>query len=75
MKKTFALALALMLALSLPVASQAEGALEGTQTVVIEGFDWGPAVTKTILCFPQPIDPASVNGDTFTVKESKQGLD
>ncbi len=69
------LILALILALALPAFSLAEGSLEGAQTAVIEGFDWGPGVTKTILCFPLAIDPASVNKDTFTVKESKQGMD
>lgn len=69
------LILALILALALPAFSLAEGTLEGAQTAVIEGFDWGPGVTKTVLCFLQAIDPAGVNKDTFTVKESKQGID
>ncbi len=70
------LILMMMLALAMPLASGlAEDALEGTQTAVIEGFDWGPSVTKTILSLGKEIDPASVTKDSFAVKESKQGMD
>ena len=47
----------------------------GTQSVVIEGFDWGPGVTKTILALDQEIDPAKVKAEDFTVVESKESFD
>ncbi|MBR1812401.1 MAG: FMN-binding protein [Lachnospiraceae bacterium] len=47
----------------------------GTQSVVIEGFDWGPGVTKTILALDQEIDPARVKAEDFTVVESKESFD
>lgn len=50
------------------------GSAEGTQTVVIEGFDWGPAVTKTILELDTEIDADSVSADSFTVSEKRESL-
>jgi len=49
--------------------------LQGTQTAVIEGFDWGPAVTKTILTLDQSVVPASVTADSFAVTERKESFD
>lgn len=49
-------------------------ALTGTQTVVMEGFDWGPAITKTIVTFDQPLSPDSVTKEGFCVTEKKEGF-
>ena len=46
----------------------------GTQTVVIEGFDWGPAVTKTILSLNKSIDPDSVKPECFAICEHKETI-
>ena len=49
--------------------------LAGTQRLVIDGDDWGPAVTKTILSFDEAVDKASVTADAFTVVEDKEATD
>ena len=51
--------------------------LTGTQTVVVEGFDWGPGVTKTIVSFSGAgeIDAASVAPEGFSVMETKESFD
>lgn len=48
--------------------------ITGTQKVVIEGFDWGPAVVKTIITLDQPVTADSVNADTFAVTENKEAF-
>ncbi len=55
-------------------ATKAADSLLGSQTVVVEGDDWGPAVTKTIIHFNDTIDEASVSKDTFTVAETKDSF-
>ena len=49
--------------------------LSGTQNVVIEGFDWGPAVTKTILNLDDAVSPDSLSADLFSVLERKESFD
>lgn len=44
----------------------------GTQTAVVEGFDWGPAVTKTILTLEVQVAAESVTAESFAVTEDKQ---
>lgn len=44
----------------------------GTQTVVVEGFDWGPAVTKTIITLEAQVAAGSVTAESFAVTEDKQ---
>ncbi|MGM9538469.1 MAG: prolyl oligopeptidase family serine peptidase [Candidatus Onthomonas sp.] len=53
-----------------PEASEVTAA--GTQQVVIEGFDWGPAVTKTILTLDQTVASDSVAPECFSVAENKE---
>lgn len=56
-------------------ASTGEGAaLTGTQTIVIEGHDWGPAVTKTILTLNAEVAPDSVTPESFQVTEAKESF-
>lgn len=46
----------------------------GTQTVVIQGFDWGPAVTKTIITLNRTVTADSVKAENFAVVEYKENL-
>ncbi|MBR1812399.1 MAG: prolyl oligopeptidase family serine peptidase [Lachnospiraceae bacterium] len=57
------------------VAAEEAVTVTGTQVVVIEGFDWGPGVSKTILSLGAEIDPASVKAGNFEVLESKEAFD
>lgn len=50
------------------------GAVKGTQTVVVEGFDWGPAVTKTIITLDTTVAADSVNAASFAVTETKESF-
>lgn len=49
-------------------------AVSGTQTVVVEGCDWGPAVTKTILTLDQPVAADSLTPESFAVTETKESF-
>ncbi len=49
-----------------------ESAAARPQTVVIEGFPWGPGVTATILELEQPVRADSVRPQDFAVTEVKQ---
>lgn len=46
----------------------------GTTTVVVEGYDWGPAVTKVIITLETPVDMGHVTAENFAVTETKQGF-
>ena len=48
--------------------------LKGSQKVVIEGQDWGPAVTKTIIKFDSKVKADSVSAEDFTVLETKESF-
>lgn len=39
--------------------------LNGTQTVLVEGYDWGPCVKESIICFCEKIRPESVDAEKF----------
>ena len=43
-----------------------------TQMIVVEGFDWGPNVTKTVIDFGSEIDPETVGAAAFTVSDRRQ---
>lgn len=76
--KLIALMMAVAMLLGLTACGNAapdEGTAVGTQTVVIEGFDWGPAVTKTILSLDRTVDADSVNVESFSVVEKRESLD
>ena len=46
-----------------------------TQKIVIQGFDWGPAVTATIIRLEDAIQADSVRAGDFTVVEKKEAFD
>ena len=46
--------------------------LSGTQTAVVMGDDWGPAVTKTILHLDRQVTADSVSAEDFGVSETKE---
>lgn len=46
---------------------------KGTQSIVVEGFDWGPAVTKTIVSLDTPIH--NIEASQLKVTESKYAMD
>ena len=47
----------------------------GTQITQIEGFDWGPGVTKTILSLDRTVSSDSVSAEKFSVSEKKENFD
>ena len=47
----------------------------GTQSVVMEGFDWGPAITKTVLALNTQVAAGSVTAGSFAVAEKKEAFD
>lgn len=48
--------------------------LTGTQNVVVEGFEWGPAVTKVILTLDQAVSADSVHAEAFAITEVKESF-
>ncbi len=48
--------------------------LSGDQIVVVEGQDWGPAVTKTIIRLNATISADSITEDIFSVVETKESF-
>ncbi len=48
--------------------------LTGNQMVVVEGQDWGPAVTKTIIRLNAKVSADSINSDLFSVVETKESF-
>lgn len=54
--------------------SEAGKKLTGTQEVVMEGFDWGPAITKTILSLSGKVAADSVTAEDFSVVERKESF-
>lgn len=48
--------------------------LTGNQMVVVEGQDWGPAVTKTIIKLNALVSADSINSDLFSVVETKESF-
>ncbi len=75
MKRIFTLCLAMALALCAISALAEDGALTGTQKIVIVGDDWGPAVSKVVLDLGEEIAADSVTPESFAVTENKEGMD
>lgn len=48
--------------------------LNGDQTAVIMGYDWGPGIAKTILHLDQEVRAFSVNAGCFAVSETKEAF-
>lgn len=51
--------------------------INGTQKAFVDGDDWGPAVTKTVITLDQKISSASIGDEEneFNVSEHKQAFD
>ena len=45
----------------------------GTYTMYVEGFDWGPGVTKIILSLDKTVDADSVSPEKFQAAVEKEG--
>ncbi len=58
-----------------PEDENAPMVLIGQQQVVLEGFDWGPGVTKTILLLDREVLADSVTPESFRVFETKESFD
>ncbi len=56
-------------------AADAAATAAGSYAAVIEGFDWGPGITKLIVALDRAVAPDSVNKDAFTVTEHKKIMD
>jgi predicted peptidase len=41
--------------------------------LVVEGFEWGPAITKVVLLFPDRVSPQSFDKDAFAIKAGETG--
>lgn len=50
------------------------GGATGSYTMLVEGFDWGPGVTKIILNLNKTINADSVSPEKFQVAVEKQGF-
>ncbi len=48
-----------------------EGNIRATQTMVVEGYDWGPGVSKIILTLDKAIDGSSIDASKFIVNTTK----
>ena len=59
------------LAFDAPVQEEVTAA--GTYTMYVEGFDWGPGVTKIILSLDKTVDADSVSPEKFQAAVEKEG--
>lgn len=74
-KRILSLALSLLLVTVLSPALPVQAAGNATQEIVVEGFDWGPAVSKIILTFEEAVDANSFTEASFTVQTIVQGAE
>ena len=67
----------LLVLLSLPLitwAKNQENPNPGTYKLIVEGFDWGPAVSRLVLSMDQPIEePRASDFEIFVSRSSSQG--
>ncbi len=49
--------------------------VKGEQKAVVEGFDWGPGVTKTIVKLNKEVEKTDINKEDFNVVEKKESFD
>ena len=73
MGKKLRVLVALTMALTMIMGSCAIAEVQGKY--LVEGFDWGPAVTKLILNMGETQDPAALSAEAFGVTEHKQFMD
>lgn len=45
-----------------------ENSIKGTYQLVVEGYEWGPSITKAIIKFTEPIDASQFSNESFIVK-------
>ena len=57
---------------AMPLAENPDTA-SGTYSAIVEGFDWGPGVTKIIVSLDKEISAASVAAEKFQIAVEKQG--
>ena len=48
--------------------------LNGSQVVIVEGQDWGPAVTKTVIKLDNSVSASTISSDLFSVTETKESF-
>ncbi|MFL8952094.1 prolyl oligopeptidase family serine peptidase [Helcococcus kunzii] len=48
---------------------------KGKQKVIVEGFDWGPAVVKTVIELDKNITADKINKEDFSMIERKEAFD
>ncbi|MCL1992509.1 MAG: prolyl oligopeptidase family serine peptidase [Spirochaetes bacterium] len=70
---------ALLAAVATTFAMSSCGHLSGARQVdivsyqmVVEGFDWGPGVTRLILALAAPVSPATINNTGFAVSVNRE---
>jgi predicted esterase len=50
-------------------------AVEGSYTLILEGYDWGPAVKKVVVVMPEIVTEAKASEFTVQVDRSYQGVE
>ena len=57
------------------ICTSVKGAISGTFSQVIEGFDWGPCVTKMIITLESSVTYSVLDHSAFSVETTKEGND
>ncbi len=57
-----------------PMAADPNKDVEGNYTLVLEGYDWGPAVKKVILTMSDTISELKATDFTVAVERSAEGV-
>ncbi len=74
MKKILQLSLWMFLLPMILLAKEINPPTEGTYKLVIEGFDWGPAVNKVVLSLDQSVKEVNASDfEIFVNRSSKEG--
>tara|TARA_R110002074_G_scaffold161480_11_gene319615 strand:- start:91040 stop:92350 length:1311 start_codon:yes stop_codon:yes gene_type:complete len=55
--------------------SQESNYLEGNYTLIIEGYDWGPAVKKVVIPLADVVTEVNASDYSVAVKRSKEGVE
>ncbi len=56
------------------VVTESAAPLTTTSTLVVTGYDWGPAANKIVLNLPGEVKSGDVSADMFAVSVTKQGF-
>ena len=73
-KKILTLTLSMLFAAAVSPGLAAHD-VSATQQIVVEGYDWGPAVSKIILSFDAVINADSFTKDSFIVETTVEGME